>query len=144
MMVPFPLRRVLVSTSTGHAPLAHPFPVVSLSNQSICNGDFVTLSIRNVDVAIVGKIMCLHGGLYNNRELLDSEFLLQVQFMDAQVKDFSLSVPHPNGADLVYGNIPLNATYIFLKQDIAYIHFGQLAIPVCPILFLRQHGYMSI
>jgi hypothetical protein len=98
-MTAFALPRVLVNSSTGSFSLDHPFPVISFPSHQVEVGDFVGLRVNDIDLGIVGKVLCLHGGQYQHRDLNDSEFLLQVMLIDDSVKQFGVSVPHPNGLD---------------------------------------------
>ena len=133
--------RVLISISSDRFPLLHPFPVISLTSHLVMVDDVVALRVGDFDVGVIGKIITLNGGLFQNRCLLESEFLLNVYFIKREIKDFPLSVPQPNELDFAYGNIPLNCTYIFRHIDISYVFVENLSIPDWPSYFLQRNGF---
>ena len=107
------LPRTLYSGCDRNFSLDHPFAVVSSPNHLILDHDFVALRVDTVDIGIVGQVILLQNGFYQYRLLLETEFLLKVEFIDPRVKTHSLSDPRLNAMVFVYGGIPILSTYIF-------------------------------
>ena len=134
IMEPHSLPRVLHCASDGSlSSLLHPFPSIAMRQSSIGDHDECIIKVGNVDIGIFGEIVCLDGATYQNRNLLATEFLLRVLWINPVIRQVQLAVPHPSGLDRVHGDIPLNCTYIFRKQDVFSSGFRMYA-------FLRYIG----
>jgi len=130
----YSLPRVLHCGSDGSlSSLLHPFPAIAMRQSSIGDHDECIIKVGNVDIGIFGEIVCLDGATYQNRNLLATEFLLRVLWINPVIRQVQLAVPHPSGLDRVHGDIPLNCTYIFRKQDVFSSGFRMYA-------FLRYIG----
>jgi hypothetical protein len=63
--------------------------------------DYVALRVDNDQFGISGKVVSLNGGIFQNRDLLQTEFLLQVSCINPEIQSLMVSVPHPSGIDLI-------------------------------------------
>jgi len=80
--------RVLISISSDWFPLLHPFPVISLASHLVMVDDVVALRVGDFDVGVIGKIITLNGGLFQNRCLLESKFFVKCLLYQAGNQGF--------------------------------------------------------
>jgi len=124
--------------------LEHPYPALAVSSTAYRVGDHCFVSVGDFALGVYGTIVSLSQGLFLNRELLDSEFLLCILWMNPAVYRVPLTVQHPSGQNFVHKDIPLERRYIFRKSDITYLSFQHVFIPVLNMYFLRANGYAEL
>ena len=140
-MEPIALPRVLQISEQGCISLDHPFPIVAVPQHLLQVDDFVCLSAGDIRIGISGWIVSFDEICYQNRRLSNDQFLLKVAFIEDTAKSLKISVPHPNGIDYLYGNIPIGSVYFFNKYQISYVGKGSIYLPVFPLLFLQRNGF---
>ena len=143
-MVAWSLPRVMFADSGYLRSLDHPFPIVSMLSHLVQINDYVALRVDDIHFGIAGKVISLNGGTFLNRDLLETEFLLQVKFINPQIQSLRVPVVHPNGMHLSYSMIPLGKSYIFLMHQISYISDDVMFFPVFPALVLQRNGFQQL
>jgi hypothetical protein len=123
--------------------LEHPFPVIALPSHLNEIGDQCVLCANGLDFAIFGDVVCLEGGVFQNRPLLETEFIFRVCLIDSRIGKCPLSVSHPSGQDFTYGDIPVGSSYIFRKDQISFIRLNKAYVPVLRQFFLNTNGFQE-